>query len=853
MRTGGYTVQHSLTSEAASTVKQAVNLARRRGHAQVTPLHVASAMLASSTGLLRRACLQSHSHPLQCKALELCFNVALNRLPTSASSPLFGPHSHLPSLSNALVAAFKRAQAHQRRGSIETQQQPILALKVELEQLIISILDDPSVSRVMREARFSSAQVKTNVEQAVSLEISSQSPPTSSHQSKESTKPLVLGNNMPQFLPMSQIKVSVSQTTEKVQNGDVTSVLDTMMNQKRKNTVIVEECLASAEGVVKGVIDKFDRGDVPGDMRFVQFISVPLFSLRNQSREVVEDKLAELKCLVKNHVSRGIVLYLGDLKLVSEFWSNFGEQKTYYDCPMEHMIMEISRLLSGIGVCGKLWLMGIATFQTYMRCKTGHPSLETLWELHPLTVPSGSLGLSLNFESDLQDQFGSKVSRDESSRLNGHEVEKHLNCCADCSANFKIEARSIVKNESTTTSTSSSLPSWLQQYKEENRTRTINDQDFDKVRDLCKKWNSICSSVHKYPNFLEKTFHFSSYSPSSSNSISSHDHQRSPKLHQTLLNWPVIFEPNQSPKEHQFFLSENGGEGFVSNMRTYKPVTKPDLLSNPNSSPNSASSSEASGDMECFERFKEFNSENMKILAKALERKVPWQKDIIPEIVNTILQCRSGMTRRERESNQKEETWLFFLGVDTEGKEKFARELSKVIFGSQNELVSIGLSNFSSTRADSTEEFSSKRTRNEHGESYLERFADSVKENPSRVFFMEDVEQVDYHSQVGIKKAIESGSITLHGGELVPLKDAIIIFSCESFSSMSRACSPPISQKSWENNKIERENELEERRTCASLDLNIATEEHNGDEHSLSDIGILDLVDGQVVFKILVL
>uniref|UniRef100_A0A804PWK1 Clp R domain-containing protein n=1 Tax=Zea mays TaxID=4577 RepID=A0A804PWK1_MAIZE len=130
MRAEGCTVQQLLTAEAAAVVKQAVNLARRHRNEQVTPLHVASAMLAAPTGLLRAACLRSHSHPLQCKALERCFNVVLNRLPASAavaSSPLLGGHDHHhhyypSSLSNALVAAFKRAQAHQRRGSVESQQ-----------------------------------------------------------------------------------------------------------------------------------------------------------------------------------------------------------------------------------------------------------------------------------------------------------------------------------------------------------------------------------------------------------------------------------------------------------------------------------------------------------------------------------------------------------------------------------------------------------------------------------------------------------------------------------------------------------------------------------------------------------
>ncbi|KAM7463784.1 hypothetical protein LguiA_031905 [Lonicera macranthoides] len=814
MRTVAYTLHHSLTTEAATTVKQALTLARRRGHAQVTPLHVATAMLSSPTCLLRKACLQANSHPLQCKALELCFNVALNRLPTSASSPVLAPHHpHNPSMSNSLVAAFKRAQAHQRRGSVENQQQqqPILALKVEIEQLIISILDDPSVSRVMREAGFSSTRVKHFVEQAVCMEIRSQS------------------------------SVMTSKASDQVRASDVMGVVETMMGKKRKNSVVVGECLASAEGVIRGVIDKFERGnEIPEELKSVEFVSLPLFSLRNLSREEVEEKIWELRCLVKRCVFKGIVLYLGDLKWVSEFWSNYDQKRniSYYS-PVEHMIMEVSRILCGIGDSVKLWVMGVATFNTYMRCKIGHPSLETLWELYPLTIPIGSLGLTLKLESDSQDQYINNVSREGFNWLNKTGLEKHLTCCADCSNNFTREAQRIVnnihENESTITSSNSSLPSWLQQYKEQNRKRTLDVQEYEKVKSLSKKWNLICSSIHEQPHFLHKTIHFSP--PPSSASMTS-------KLNQRLVNWPVILEPIVSPKEHQFFVSENYCEGFESELKTMKP----DLLSNPNSSPNSASCSEVSeGDMELLNGFKEFNSENMKILSNALNKKVPWQRGVIPEIASTILQCRAGMMRRKGDlehKEKKEETWLFFLGVDSQGKEKIARELAKLVFGSKGKFTSMGLSSFSLTRADSIDqEFSNKRSRNEMGQSYLERFASEVRDNPRRVFFMEDVEQVDYFSQLGIKKAIESGRISLPSGEFVLLKDAIVIFSCESFSSGSRACSPPIRPKYGENEERDTDNRI-------SLDLNMATEVDNGDDQSVSDIGILDSVDKHVIFKI---
>uniref|UniRef100_A0A0A8YZP4 Clp R domain-containing protein n=1 Tax=Arundo donax TaxID=35708 RepID=A0A0A8YZP4_ARUDO len=224
MRAGGYTVHQSLTAEAAAVLKLSLVLARRRGHVQVTPLHVAFTLLTSSAptspplfasfsssaatpppassgcayGLLRRACAKANPgaaaspHPPPHRALELCFNVALNRLPATTISvdwPLSSSSSSSasfavslvqpnPTLSNALVAALKRAQANERRGCVELQsqqqpppppspqqQQPVLTIKVELDQLVVSILDDPSVSRVMREAGFSSAAVKSHLEE----------------------------------------------------------------------------------------------------------------------------------------------------------------------------------------------------------------------------------------------------------------------------------------------------------------------------------------------------------------------------------------------------------------------------------------------------------------------------------------------------------------------------------------------------------------------------------------------------------------------------------------------------------------------------------------------------------------
>ncbi|KAK7343950.1 hypothetical protein VNO77_13095 [Canavalia gladiata] len=848
MRGGICSIQlQALTPEAASVVKQAVNLATRRGHAQVTPLHVASAMLATSTGLLRKACLQCHSHPLQCKALELCFNVALNRLPASTSSPLLAPQYSTPSLSNALVAAFKRAQAHQRRGSIENQQQHILALKIEVEQLIISILDDPSVSRVMREAGFSSTLVKTRVEQAVSVEVCSQKGPDNRSQSKESTKPQVLGGggNVSPSRLFGQVGGSFIKPMDHVNNDDVASVLSELV-KRRRNTVIVGESVANTEGVARGVMERFEVGNVPGDLRYVQFVSLPLMCFRNISKEEVEQKLVEIRSLVKSYVGRGVILYLGDLKWLFEFWSNYCEQKTNFYCSVEHMVMELKKLVSGSGQTSRLWLMGIATFKTYMKCKICHPSLETIWELHPFTIPAGSLSLSLNFDSDFQAQERSKVFFKDLAFEDRAGVRKHLTCCRDCSINFEKEAESITNSINKKVCTASGLPTWLQNCKEE-RIDIMEDQENAKLKDLCKKWNSLCNSVHRHPSIIEKQVLFVSSCPSSPTSVSSHE--RKSNLHQSHLSWPIISEPEKAPKECELY-TETGDDAFDGNLIMFMPdrnVPKPDLLSNPNSSPNSASSSEAVDGLESTQMFRELNAENHKILCDALEKKVPHHIEIISEIASTVLHCRSGMRKREhhlmKRDDNNQETWMFFLGVDSQAKEGISRELAKVVFGSYSNFVTIGMSSFSSTGDYSTDEkFKRKRPRDELKSTYLQRFGEAMNENPHRVFFMEDLDQVDYFSQKGLKQAIQSGNLTLPCGESVPLKDAIVIFSCETFSS-SVSRSPVRKSPSAENKGKET---IDDEIPSLSLDLNIAIEDDCG---SVA-FGILELVDKQINFHI---
>lgn len=340
----------------------------------------------------------------------------------------------------------------------------------------------------------------------------------------------------------------------------------------------------------------------------------------------------------------------------------------------------------------------------------------------------------------------------------------------------------------------------------------------------------MCGSIQKQTyHGDDKILTLSSASPSSSTSGFSYEQQQ--------------YYPNvsQSDRDHHFWISQRGSKF------------------NEPCNPTSASSSELM-EMEQLNKFKELNLENMRTLCNALEKKVPWQKDIIPEIASTVLQCRSGLIKRKGNMRNiyhdpKEETWLFFQGLDLEGKEKIAKELAKLVFGSYNNFTSISLSSFASTRGESSDESRNKRSRDEASCSFIERFGDAMSNNPHRVFLVEDIEQVDYCSQVGFKRAIEKGRVLDSNGEEVGFCDAIIILSCESFSSRSRVCSP-IQRSSQEDKDDDDDDDvnvvaLEETSSYVSLDLNISIDDnYEEDDRSVDEIGLVESVDRNILFKI---
>ncbi|KAJ6758922.1 CHAPERONE PROTEIN CLPD CHLOROPLASTIC [Salix koriyanagi] len=735
MRSGACTVQQTLTAEAASVLKHSLSLARRRGHAQATPLHVAATLLSSRTSLLRRACLKSQphqtSHPLQCRALELCFNVALNRLPTTPGPLLHGQ----PSLSNALIAALKRAQAHQRRGCIEQQQQqPLLTIKVELEQLIVSILDDPSVSRVMREAGFSSTAVKNNIEDSSASSVfqcystsggvfSSPCSPSATETQREVINPATFWQT--QFLTYTseqnpalfsaQKKVSSNYFTDSGSvKEDIKLVLEVLLRKKGKNVVIVGDCVSVTEGLIGELMGRLERGEVPMELKKTQLIKFQFapVSLKFMKKQDVEMNLSELKRKVDSLCESGAIIYTGDLKwTVEEFFVN-GEVSAYN--PVDHLVREIGRLLSEYSSSNsKVCLMATASYQTYMKCQMRQPSLETHWALQAVPVPSGGLGLSLHASSihDSRIKFShnpSQVLETKPFINDGKEEEDRFTCCPECNSNYEKEVQSLKSEQQKL------LPLWLQP----QGTKSIQK---DEIVELGRKWNRLCHSLHHQgrqsnlnstlssnQSLLGKNFSFASSYPwwpsqnsffPDSNSISFGDSALKPNYTSSCV--PKFRRQQSCHIEFNFVNDTQKNEPGEPNLDSLKNTVGKEVKI------TLALGNSLISDIGKLEKGRSDH------LCKLLKENVPWQSEIIPSIVDALVESKPI----------EKDTWLLIQGNDTLGKRRLALAIAESVLGSADLLLHLNM-----------------RKRDSEVTSYSEMLAQALRNQEKLVVFVEDVD-----------------------------------------------------------------------------------------------------------------
>ena len=361
-----------LTDEAARALDDAVAVARRRSHAQTTSLHAISALLALPSSALRDACGRArsgaarfsatYSPRLQFRALELSVGVSLDRLPSSKSTA--GGSDEEPPVSNSLMAAIKRSQANQRRHPesfhmFQQSQQGTTTtsfLKVELKHFVLSILDDPIVSRVFAEAGFRSCDIKLALLQ----------PPLPPVQHRFNRSPPVFLCNLDPARPDENIR----------------RILEVLARKNKRNPLLMG---VYAKNALRGFVEMVRNGRggsvLGSELRVV--------CLERESGEFVKKggsgeekfgvRLKELEQCERS--GSGVVVSFGEIEV-------FLGDDVDVDA-VRFVFSGLTRLLEIRGE--KVSLLGVAeTSHAYSKLLGLFPNVENDWDLHLLTVTSAT-------------------------------------------------------------------------------------------------------------------------------------------------------------------------------------------------------------------------------------------------------------------------------------------------------------------------------------------------------------------------------------------------------------------------------------------------------------------------------
>nr|DAD26224.1 TPA_asm: hypothetical protein HUJ06_027692 [Nelumbo nucifera] len=568
-----------LTAEAARALDEAVGVARRRGHAQTTSLHAVSAFLALPSSVLREACARVrssvYSPRLQFRALELCFGVALDRLPSSQALDE-------PPVSNSLMAAIRRSQANQRRHpesfhlhqqqQQQQQQSPLSCIKVELQQLILSILDDPVVSRVFGEAGFRSCDIKLAIVRP---------PPPLVRYSRSRCPPLFLcnltGGDSESGRRSFSFPFSGFSGFPGYADGDENSkrIGEVLARKKSRNPLLVGVCANDALHSFTECVERRKGGVLPVEISGLSIIciekEVSRFITENGNEGSLELRFEEVGRTADSSSGCGVVVNFGDLK------------SFVVDDSVDAVSRVVSQLTSLLELHReKLWLMGAAaSYETYLKFLTKLPSIEKDWDLQllPITSLRPSVGGFFPRPHSLMESFvpfgGFFPS---SSDLKGplSSTSESMSCCHLCNVKYEQEVSSLLKGGNTISVADqyqSNLPSWLQA----PELSTSKGLDVVKAKDdgtvlnakmmgLRRKWNDICQRLHQ-SHVMPKA---DSYQVGSQSLTS-------------IVSFPFVLDGKERPGNHNSnstiaSQSENGGENvFPSISMNLQRVPQPQL------------------------------------------------------------------------------------------------------------------------------------------------------------------------------------------------------------------------------------------------------------------------------------
>ncbi|KAK8671930.1 hypothetical protein V6N13_038511 [Hibiscus sabdariffa] len=808
-----------LAPEAATALDEAVAVAQRRGHAQTTSLHAISALLAPrSSSALRDACTRARNVAFpprhQFKALELCISVSLERVPS-------GQLINDPPVSNSLMAAIKRSQANQRRQppdnfhvyrdiAQQNNSNNISSVKVDLQHLILSILDDPVVSRVFGESGFRSSEIKLAIIRPL---------PNLLRYTRPRGPPVFLCNLENPDQGSRSFSFPFPGFASYYEKGNCKRVWEVLA--RRRNPLLVGVC---AYDELASFTEKNKAG--------LNIICIENYITKciNEGfkRAEVDSKFEEMGRVVERETGgSGVVVNYGALEI---FGNEKDKEQEEEGGGVGYLVGHLTRLLQVHE--GNVWFLGAATsYQTYLKFICRFPSVEKHWDLQILPITS----LHHSFpKSSLMESFvpfgGLFPTPSESKGSLPGSYQPVPPCCRLCSQRCQQEVVTVTKggfDVSVADQYRSALPSWLQMAElgADNGLymKTKDDEQLlnIKIERVQRKWDDICRRLHQTHRVPELNTHQSNPQGHCSNNMNEYSCLTAnfPKTDTMCLDNPSSVVSKTKNGSLLSKLQEKPSKGgdclalepispyslsnsSVGNVTQASPTSVTSVITDLGlglcsvSSSNKLMKSTSQNGATLARDFSSclpanidvinwsvsshrtqsssssspnfggpLDSSDFKKLFTAVTKRVGWQDEAATVICQTVADGRARNGKCQGAS-RRGDIWLNFSGPDRCGKKKIAIALADVIYGDRENFIDIDLSS-----EDGVRHFDLKF----RGKTMVDYVADELSKNPFSVVFLENVDKADIHVLSSLSQAIRTSKFPDSHGREVSTNNAIFV------------------------------------------------------------------------------
>eukprot|EP00268_Persea_americana_P036370 TRINITY_DN3584_c0_g1_i1.p1 TRINITY_DN3584_c0_g1~~TRINITY_DN3584_c0_g1_i1.p1 ORF type:complete len:909 (-),score=270.12 TRINITY_DN3584_c0_g1_i1:261-2987(-) len=338
------------THKTNEALMSAHELALNSGHAQITPVHLALALISDPSGIFRLAVSSAGGGDEPSNSFERVLKQALKKIPSQSPAP-----DEVPA-STSLIKVIRRAQSYQKsRGDSH----------LAVDQLILGLLEDSQISDILKEAGVSAARVKTEVEKLRGKEgkkVESASGDTNFQALKTYGRDLVE--------QAGKLDPVIGRDEE------IRRVVRILSRRTKNNPVLIGEPGVGKTAVVEGLAQRIVRGDVPSNLMDVRLVALDMGALvagakyRGEFEERVKAVLKEVE-----EAQGKVILFIDEIHLV------LGAGRTEGS-------MDAANLFKPLLARGQLRCIGATTLEEYRKYVEKDAAFERRFQQVYVAEPS---------------------------------------------------------------------------------------------------------------------------------------------------------------------------------------------------------------------------------------------------------------------------------------------------------------------------------------------------------------------------------------------------------------------------------------------------------------------------------